>query len=159
MPLSGNQRRTSARRPVYEAPRIVEEMPLALWPGAKRPVESAPAAPPRVDPISFARSKLPTAGWSHCPYLGLRVAPDIVELWPSPMHACFAAGLVGLTGGLQGDELPLDTQVEVCLTPSGQRSCRRYAAAMVRDVLSGAAVVPAVEATRPGGIVPSVGPE
>jgi hypothetical protein len=131
---SGQEAKRRPRRPVYETPRIVDETPLELWSAPQHLRQPTEAPPPKVDPIAFAQSKLPPAGWAHCPYLGLSVAPDVVELWPSAMHACFAAGKVDASGEPDGEAVTLEQQADVCLSPTAQRACVRYAAAVLRDL-------------------------
>ena len=123
-------------------PRLAPPWSWADGPARSQEHPSEASAAPRSSPVSLAQSRLPAERWLHCPHMGLRMAPDVVELWPGPFHACFAAGRVNGRGHPVGELIPEEKQARVCLSLAGQRSCPCYVMATSEQ---------APEAERPAG--------
>ena len=129
----GNRRNGRKKRP-YVPPAIVAELPLAQF-EHPAPARRAGLGGEACDPIDYARSRMPAGPWMHCAYLGLDMEPDVVELWPSKMHSCFANGLTDEDGQPQGQTVSCEDQVVVCMNPDQQRLCPHF----LRGLMRGAA--------------------
>ncbi len=141
----GARKSTRKKRP-YVPPAIVAEIPFGLLESLSHLGHAAGAAADTdgepCDPIEYARSRMPTQAWSHCPHLGLDMQPDVVELWPSQMHSCFAAGKTDDEGQPVGEPVPLEHQAAVCLRRDKQRYCPRFLQALLRDFMAHQTPVP-----------------